>query len=123
MNKKKVTIFLSIITFILFIIVFFLAYLLLNKYVLKVNFENEVLPFATKNSKTVFKIDKILFFSNCDAKNKTSSVSNFTIENLYQYTDLAIFLSTSELGEKNMENTLKKVSIENIQFSKKPELR
>ena len=123
MNKKKIKIILSIIVFILLIIVFILAYILLNKYILKVNFENDVLPFASKNDKTIFQINKITFFSNCDAKNKTNTANNFTIENLYQYTDLAIFISSSSSEEKTMENTLKKVSIENIKYNKKAELR
>ena len=38
---------------ILFALVFFLAYLLFNKYVLKRNFEDGILPFANKNQNTV----------------------------------------------------------------------
>ena len=121
MDKKKLI--LTIITFILFIIVFILASLLFNKYVLKNNFEKDILSFAEKNDKTVFEINKIVLFSNCDAKNKTSSVTNFTIENLYQYTDLAIFISSNYTDEKTLENTLKKVTISNIKYNKMPELR
>ena len=120
MDKKKLI--LTIITFILFIIVFILASLLFNKYVLKNDFEKDILSFAEKNDKTVFEINKIVLFSNCDAKNKTSSVTNFTIENLYQYTDLAIFISSNYTEEKNYENTLKKVTINNIKYNKMPEL-
>ena len=120
MDKKKLI--LTIITFILFIIVFILASLLFNKYVLKNGFEKDILSFAEKNDKTVFEINKIVLFSNCDAKNKTSSVTNFTIENLYQYTDLAIFISSNYTEEKNYENTLKKVTINNIKYDKMPEL-
>ena len=76
-----------------------------------------------KNQKTVFEVNKIVFFSNCDAKNKTSSSTNFTIENLYQYTDMAIFINNHSTDEKTSENTLKKVSINNIKFNKMPELR
>ncbi len=101
-QKKKI---LTIFVFILFIIVFILAYLLFQKYVIKLNFEKEILPFANKNSKTVFEVNKIVLFSNCDAKNKTSSVSNFTIENLYQYTDIALFINNSSKEEKTLENT------------------
>ena len=119
MNRKKTI--LTTITIILFIIVFFLAYLLFYKYVLKRNFESEILSFANKNQNTIFKINKITFFSSCDAKNKTASNSNFTIEDLYQYTDIALFItSTSE--EKTFENTLKKVSINNIKFTSSPTL-
>lgn len=119
MDKKKKI--LTAITIILFIIVFFLAYLLFNKYVLKSKFESQILPFASKNENVIFQIDKIVFFSNCDAKNKTSSSSNFTIENLYQYTDMAIFI-TNPSEEKNLENTFKKVTLSNIKFNTSPTL-
>ena len=114
MDKKKKI--LTIIVFILFIVVFMLAYLLFQKYVIKMNFEKDILPFANKNDKTVFQVNKIVLFSNCDAKNKTGSVSNFTIENLYQYTDIAIFINNSSKEEKTLENTFKKVCIKNVQF-------
>ena len=61
LDKKKLV--LTIITIILFIVVLFLAYLLFNKYVLKRNLENEILPFADKNQDTIFKIDKIILFA------------------------------------------------------------
>ena len=118
MDKKKTI--LIIIIFLLIILLFILSYLLFNKYILKKNFENNILSFANKNNTPIFKINNITTFSNCDAKNKTSSASNFTIENLYQYTDIAIFLKTDT--EYNMENTLKKVSISNIKFDEPPSL-
>ena len=60
-------------------------------------------------------------FSSCDSKNKTSSANHFTIENLYQYTDIALFIE-STAKKKSLENTLKEVSIQNIQFNTKPNL-
>ncbi len=119
MDKKKV---LTILVFLLFIIVFILAYLLFQKYVLKSSFEKDILPFANKNDKTVFEVNKIVLFSGCDAKNKTGSVTNFTIENLYQFTDIALFINNSSSEEKNLENTFKKVSISNIQYLEPPTL-
>lgn len=117
MNKyKKILLFIIVL---LLIIIFILGYLLLNKYILKKQFENQILSFANKNEKSIFTINKIIFFSNCDALNKTGSASNFTIENLYQYTDIAIFINTKN-SEKTSENTLKKVSITNIKFNKMP---
>ncbi len=120
MDKKKKI--LTIIVLFLFIFVLILACLLFKKYVLKNNFENNILEFANKNEEITFKVNKIVFFSNCDAKNKTSSSTNFTIENLYQYTDMAIFINHSSTEEKNLKNTLKKVNINNIQFTSLPEL-
>ncbi len=120
MDKKKKI--LTIIVFILFIIVFILAYLLFQKYVIKSNFEKDILPFANKNDKTVFAVNKIVLFSNCDAKNKLGSATNFTIENLYQFTDMALFINSSSLEEKTMENTFKEVSIGNVTYNLMPEL-
>lgn len=120
MNQKKKI--LTILVFLLLIIVFFLAYLLFPKYILKSNFEKDILLFASKNENTIFQVDKIVFFSNCDAKYKTGSASNFTIENLYQYTDLAIFIHPSSAEEKTLKNTLKKVTIDQIQFTIPPKL-
>ena len=119
MKQKKI---LTIIVFILFFVVFVLAYLLFDLYVIKSNIERDILPFANKNNITVFQVNKITLFSNCDAKNKTGSISNFTLENLYQYTDMAIFINNSSTEEKTLENTFKKVSISNIQYTTPPEL-
>lgn len=119
MNKKKVL--LIIINIFLLVILFFLAYLLFSRYNLKESFEKDALAFANKNEKVIFNIDKIIMFSSCDSLNKHGAVSNFTIENLYQYTDIAISIN-SPIEEKNLENTLKKVSINNIKFNKLPSL-
>lgn len=119
MNKKKNL--LIVIIVILLVFIFFVSFFIFNRHMLKANFENDILPFASKNQNTIFKINKITFFSSCDAKNKTASNSNFTIEDLYQYTDIALFItSTSE--KKTLENTLKKVSINNIKFTSSPTL-
>ena len=119
LNKKNAI--LTIIVVILFIIVFVRCYFLFYKYVLKKNFENTVLDFSNKNEKTIFEINTVTFFSNCDAKNKLISSSNFTIENLYQYTDMALFI-TSPTEEKTLENTLKSLYIDNIKYTKTPTL-
>ena len=83
--------------------------------------ENSALDFSDKNQETIFEINNVTFFSSCDAKNKSASSSNFTLENLYQYTDMAFFI-TSPKEEKNLENTLKSVYIDNINFTKLPTL-
>lgn len=119
MDKKKSI--LTVMALILFVLVIFLGYLLFNKYVLKKIFEEDVLSFANKNKNTIFKIDKVTLFSTCDAKNKSASNTNFTIENLYQYTDMALFI-TSPSEEKNLENTFKKVWIDNIKYTATPSI-
>ena len=116
--KKKKTI-LTIIAVILLIVVIFLAYLVIRRYTLKASFEKQVLDFAEKNENTVFSINKITLFSSADAKNKTSYSRALRLENLYQYTDIAFYIESSN-EEKNAENTFKNVSISNIKFNKMP---
>ena len=104
MIKKKsliICIFVS-----LFIILAILLYNLFNMFYKKTVFENDVLAFWNKNQKTIFSINKCVFFTSCNAKNKTSSNTNFTIENLYQYTDIALFINNnSDENELNFEIT------------------
>ena len=118
---KKAKIILTIITIILIGVVIFLAFFVFQKYVLKKNFEDDMLSFADKNQSTVFTVDSITLFSSADAGYKTNTANNFTIQNLYQYTDIALFIENTS-DEDTLENTLKKVRIENIQFSNTPKL-
>lgn len=82
-------------------------------------FEESILTFSEKNEKTIYSINKILFFSSSNAKNKTSTGSNFTIENLYTYTDISIFININP-EEQNLENELKNITIKNITYKKSP---
>lgn len=137
----------SFITVILIIILIFLFKEIYSQLKGKKNFENDITSFSEKNKDTVFSINKIMFFSSCDSKNKTTSQTNFTIENLYAYTDIAIFIDNNALKNKKeqldsdsnlienvetnieeqnetltTENTLKNVKVTNIKFTKKPEI-
>lgn len=110
---------LSCIVIFLIIILCFLAFYTYTTYKRKIDVESSSISFADKNKETIFSIKDIVFFSSCDSKNKTSSKSNFTIENLYSYTDIALFIENFP-DEDSMQNTLKEVSISNIKFSKTP---
>ena len=108
-----------ILIIILIIILVFLFQKTYDNLLHKKSFENSIISFAEKNKETIFSINKITFFSSCDSKNKTSSISNFTIENLYAYTDIALFIDNHS-EENTAENTLKNVKISNIKFTKQP---
>ena len=118
---KKAKIILTVITVILFVIVIILGYFVFRKYVLKKNFEDDILNFANKNESTIFTVDNITLFSSADAGHKTNTTNSFTIQNLYQYTDIALFIKNT-FDEDTLENTLKTVHIDNIQFSNTPKL-
>ena len=115
-NRKRL---LFCIVIFLFLIFLLLTYVVFQKILIKKSFEDSYLPFADKNKNTIFTIDKIVMFSSADSKVKTSSATNFTIENLYQYTDMAIFIKSTN-NEHTLQNTLKSVSINNIKFDSPP---
>ena len=119
--KTKKKIIYTIITCILITILIITATKLISNKKRTTKFENNIQTFIEQNSKKIFTINKILYFSSSDAKNKTSTGSNFTIENLYTYTDIAIFLQTN-LEEYTLENTLKSLKITNIKYSELPKI-
>ena len=106
----------------LIMILCFLLYYFISTSMRKNNYENSLLSFAEKNENTIFSIDRIVFFSSSDSKNKSSSRTNFTIENLYAFTDIALFINNHS-DENTLENTLKDVRINNINFTKLPTSR
>ena len=67
-----------------------------------------------------FSINKIVYFSTANAESSINQNSSFTINNLYQITDIAIFINNSANGIYTNENTLKKVTLSNIEFSLLP---
>lgn len=115
MNKYKF----FIVLFILIIIFLLLSYTVSMAYINKVLFEKDVLKIAEKNEESVFTINNITFFSSADSTSEIQSNSSLTLNNLYQYTDIAIFIQPVD---KNLtyKNTLKKVFIDNINFVKSP---
>ena len=119
-NTKKFI--LTCIAIFLIIILFFLLYYFISNNIRNNNYELSLISFADKNKNTIFSIDKIVFFSSSDSKNKSSSKTNFTIENLYAYTDIALFINNNS-DEDTLENTLKEVTINNINFTKSPTIR
>lgn len=119
MSKKLIIFIITIL--LLFTAVIFMSFLLFNKFSLKKNLEDTTLTFASKNEKSIFTIDKITLFSSVNAKNKNASSSNFTIENLYQYTDIALFIKSPQ-EVKSEENTFKKVWINNLNYNIVPEV-
>ena len=67
-----------------------------------------------------FSINKIVYFSTANAESSINQNSSFTINNLYQITDIAIFINNSANGIYTNENTLKKVTLSDIKFNLSP---
>lgn len=119
MNKKNIILSLFFIIFVTLLI--YLLLIFFKNYQNKTSFENNILKISEKNSTPIFCIDNITLFSSCNAD--TSIKQDLTLDNLYQYTDIAIFINNTKYSNTlSAENTLKEVYIDNINFSKLPEL-
>ena len=119
---RRTNIILTIITIILLTILIILGsltYQNIQNYISSQSFLKSSLEFAQNNENAIFSIDKITYFSSCYADVSTNSNSAFTISDLYQYTDIAIFISPNQ-EEFTQENTLKSVVISDIEYSLKP---
>ena len=62
-----------------------------------------------------------MLFSGCDSDSTTNTNNTTTINNLYQYTDIAIFLNSSNTSF-SLANTLKSVVIKDFSFNTLPSL-
>lgn len=80
-------------------------------------FSESVNNFYRLNSKTIFSIDKIYLYSSANAiQNKvTKPIWDF---NLYQFTDMAIYINSRTDEGLNYENSIKEMYIENVRFGK-----
>lgn len=119
MPKKKI-IFYALLTFSVFILIY------LGTLSVK-NFKNKSASTdALKNTFDIntispFSINKIVYFSSANANSKINPNSSFTILDLFQYTDIAIFINNNNLDENfSAKNTLKTLNLSNIEFSLSP---
>ena len=114
-----------LILFLIFITIFMILLPITYKTVKAYNdsniFVESILKIQQNNTEPIFLIDKIKYFSGCNAKGDTNSNSSFTISDLYQYTDIAIFINPAS-DKLNGKNTLKKVLINNIQYVLTPSI-
>lgn len=109
MQKKR-----FIFLLIFLVILIFLSYISIQKYnvyakSLKYAHELENLDISSP-----FSIDKIVFFSSATAEADINANSTIKINNLKQFTDIALFLDNDTIDNFNMKNTLKKVTLSNI---------
>jgi len=110
---KKKTIFLL---FLLIILIFSIG---IYFYITHIKINSNI-P-TTKNSKVIFSIDKITYFSSANAEIEISNDTKF--KNLMQYTDIALFINNKNSSEIfTEENTLKELYISNIKFNTLPKL-
>lgn len=118
-NIKKI-IFVLVFIFLLALLIW-LVNIVYTSFMNKLSFENYIDRIFVKNNNNVFSIDKIVLFSSCNSSTEVNSNNTTTINDLTQYTDIAVFINNSD-DEFTMENTLKSISIKDISFNALPSL-
>ncbi len=81
---------------------------------MKKDFENELA--------SPFSVNKIVYFSTANAESTINQNSSFNINNLYQITDIAIFINNNANGNFTNKNILKKVTLSDIEYSLAPNI-
>lgn len=122
--KIKFNFKLILLMFILIILTFLLILLSLNifsYFTNKLSLENYALTIYNSNKENNFVVDKIVFFSSCTSDSSVNTNSTININNLIQYTDIAIFINNS-VTDFSLSNTLKSVKLDNFSFYKNPSI-
>ena len=103
-------------------IVFLIVDILMFVYMYRVHIANE--EFARKatdfyrlNAQTVFSIDKIYMYSNAGGIDNKDTRAIWNLD-LYQYTDIAIYINNRSDDKLSYENSVKSMYIDNIKFTK-----
>ena len=120
MQKKKI-IFYALFVFLL-IILFVLGALSFKQIRTKIIANKSMQNMLSTDISSPFSINKIVYFSSANCTSTINTNSSFTISDLYQYTDIAIFINNNANGNFTAENTLKSVSISNINYNLKPSI-
>ena len=102
-------IFIILCCFLIFLI--FLFTVSTRRSVLRNKFAKDCIKIYENNEEEIFKIQKILLCSSANAINLTDN-KNMQELNLYQYTDIAIYIDNGE--ELSKKNTIKEMYIDNI---------
>lgn len=108
--KTKLAIAIVLVTIAVFLLYNLILVIIVNK-----KFANEVSEFYKFNANTIFSIDKIYMYSSAGATENTTKKAIWNL-NLYQYTDIAIYINNRSDKKLNNENSVKELYIDNIKF-------
>lgn len=79
-------------------------------------FAQQVDDFYKLNSKTIFSIDKIYLYSSAGAKENKENRPIWNLD-LFQYTDIAVYINNNDGKELNYENSIKSMYIDNVKIN------
>jgi len=98
------------------ILIIVLANNLIQKHQLKTQFEQDYLGKAELNEEQIFHVSKIFCYSSASADTNSTKQPQWDL-NLNQFTDIAIYLNTNRDNGITEENTIKKMSIYDINIT------
>lgn len=113
--KKKFYIKLMITVVILILSIILIANTI-ARYAVNDKFAESISEIAKMNSKTVFSIDRIYLYSGADAKSKETTKPIWDLD-VYQYTDIALYINNRDEEGVTYENTIKDIKIDNVKFN------
>ena len=121
-NKRKkgnsyTTFIILIILLFLLVLLYFLSMFVFQKYKIKNSLEKTTLLENELNNSSNFSIEKVLLYSSANATSNDTSRNLWNL-NIYQYTDIIIYINNNSENLLSNENTIKKLSIDNIQYVK-----
>ncbi len=117
-NKFKI---LCILVLICLLVLYFLLNFVYKKYKIKTNFENDLSSISSGTENDTFYVKKIVLYSSANATNNETNRDLWNL-NIYQFTDIAIYIENNYENELNSSNTIKSLTIDNINY-KLPERR
>lgn len=98
------------------LILFMLISELYTSFICKNNSIKYAVNISEKNKENVFNINKTVCFSSAYSKSSLNSNSTLVLDNVYQYTDIALYINNNVEKFTN-KNTLKSIWINNINIS------
>lgn len=98
----------------------FLSFTTIQEFKKKSSSEKAMQNAFSMDVSSPFSVNKIVYFSGANGDAKINANSSFTISNLLQYTDIAIFINNNANGNFDAKNTLKNVKLSNISYELSP---
>ena len=115
-RKKNKFIVKLIITIALLILCIVTIVNIISIYKVNSEFSSYIDGLSRLNSKTVFSIDRIYLYSSADATSNETTKPVWDL-NVSQFTDIAIYINNRAENRVNYENTIKELTISNVQFN------
>lgn len=105
-----------VILLVIFIICIFIGVYIIKVYIVNKEFSESIAEISKLNTETIFSIDRIYMYSSADANSNQTNKPIWDLD-IFQYTDIALYINNREEEGISYENTIKSFTIDNIKFN------